>query len=147
MGDSVEMPKFKNEYLQLINNIAAFVVNTVLIRSQCPLAQLSALLTLGGVIIRQGEPRSDTRHQATEGLHIDHFAVAVVERWRELCLHVLLQLTLGHILQYGLCHLPSLLTPILAVGLQRLLHFLGLNRCQRHQCYQYKKYFLHKNLF
>ena len=99
-------------------------IDRILIGSQGHLTELPALFSLCRIIIGQCEPRRDTGHQPSEGFHIDHTAVAVVERGRELRLHVLLQLTLGHILEYGQCHLIGQCAPILPVG-RLLLGFLG----------------------
>ena len=42
--------------------------------------KLTTLLALSSIIIGQCQPRGNTCHQATKGLHINHAAVAVVER-------------------------------------------------------------------
>ena len=99
-------------------------IDGVLIGCQSPLTELTALLTFCRVVIGKREPGSDTCHQAAEGLHINHLAVAIVEGGGELGLHVLLQFAFGHILQYGLCHLIGQGAPVFAVGLLGLL-FLG----------------------
>ena len=105
-------------------------VNAVLVAGQRPFAQLAAHLELFQVgsriadgTVGQGEPRRQTGHQAAEGLHVHHLAVAVVKRGRELGLHVLLQLAFGHVLQHGLRHFPGLLAPVFAVR-QRCSLFL-----------------------
>ena len=110
--------------------VGAFRVNAVLVAGQGPLAQLAHLGSLVGSPFRgceavriQAQPRCYACHQAAEGLHVHHLAVAVVKRGRELGLHVLLQLAFGHVLQHGLRHFPGLLAPVFAVR-QRCSLFL-----------------------
>ena len=106
-------------------------VDGVLVGCQGPFPQFFALLALGCLVVGQCQPRGDTRHQSAESLHIHHAAVAIVERRRELGLHVLLQLACGHVLEDGTGHLVSQRTPVFTVGLFCLLRFLG--GLQRHQ--------------
>ena len=58
--------------------VGAFGIYRIGIGFQSPLAQLLALQAFGGVIVRQGKPRCDTGHEATEALHIGNLLVAVV---------------------------------------------------------------------
>ena len=55
-------------------------IDRISIGCESPFTKLSALLAFGGVVIGQRQPGSDTCHQTSEGLHINHRAVAVVER-------------------------------------------------------------------
>ena len=114
--------------------VARLRVNTVLIACQSPLAQLSALLSLGSVVVGQCEPRCNASHQSSEGLHVDHSFVAGVERGAELCLHVLLQFALCHVFEHRLRHFICQSAPVLSVGLDRLFRFLcSESRSEQHE--------------
>ena len=69
-------------------------IDAVSVGGEGPLPELSALLPLRRIVVGKGEPGCDAGHQPSEGLHVDHGAVAVVERGRELRQHVLLQFAL-----------------------------------------------------
>ena len=109
-------------------------IDRILIGRQGPLAQLAPLHALGRLVVGQCEPGSDAGHEPAESLHVDHAAVAVVERGREFCLHIFLQLAPGHVFQHGLGYLVGQRAPILAVG-GLLLCFPGCVQGQeQHHC-------------
>ena len=110
--------------------VRALGIYGILVGLQRPFAQLLALLSLGGVVVRQSQPGSDTSHQATEAFHVGHFLVAVVPSGRELQLHVLLECAVGHVFQHGRCHRVGQFHPVgtvtltVAQGILCRLHLL-----------------------
>ena len=103
----------------------------ILITGQCPLAQPVTLPALGSTIVRECQPWRNTGHQTTETFHINNLAVTIVETGAVLSEHILLEVTIRHILQHRLCHFVSQRRPVFTVGLLSLM--LGQNTCWHKQ--------------